>query len=71
MGDRKLNHRIPVYEETRDRLRDFAYGGGGVYDDVLNYMLDAMKQEGESDLEAGLRLRASIRAYVERHSRVS
>jgi hypothetical protein len=62
-----LNKRIPVYTETQDRLRDVAYGSGVTYDALLNYMLDTLKQEGENDLDAGLRLREIVRAHAKQH----
>jgi hypothetical protein len=60
MGDRRLNKRIPVYNDTQTRLRDFAYGGGATYDEVINFLLSAIQKPGEDDMSAGRRLRTAI-----------
>ena len=68
MNKNRLHHRIPVSVETRNRLRDFSYGGGAIYDDVLNFLLDAVRQDGEDDYMAARRLRPAIAAYLARRA---
>lgn len=54
----KATERIPLTPDTRDRIKDFKHGFGGRYDDALEYLLDLVVHPGESDYEAGKRIRA-------------
>lgn len=63
MGERRLNKRIPVYDDTQTRLRDFAYGAGATYDEVINFLLSAIQKAGEDDMDAGKRLRGVVDKY--------
>lgn len=66
--------RIPVTDETRDRLKDFARGLDANYDGALNFLLDLLTDDeildylmsnlperDESPLELGGRLRTKYR----------
>ena len=63
MNNPELNHRIPVTEATRDRLRDFSFGAGVTYDEAVNFLLDAYGK-GRDDLTAGREDREAIQAHV-------
>lgn len=63
MGDKKLNKRIPVDDDVQSGLRDFAYGGGVIYNVAIQFLLDTIRQPGESHLAAGLRMREIIARY--------
>jgi hypothetical protein len=56
---RDSNLRIPIRNETRDALRDLAYGfNRSTYDDVIAVLVAAYLKEGETPLDAGRRLAA-------------
>jgi hypothetical protein len=54
---RRVNKRIPVADETLQRLRAFADGLGSTYDDAINFLIDMAAYEDEHPKLAGHRLR--------------
>lgn len=54
---RQVNKRIPVADDTIQRLRAFADGLGSTYDDAINFLIDMATSEDENPKLAGHRLR--------------
>lgn len=54
---RRVNKRIPVADDTLQRLRDFADGLGSTYDEAINFLIDLAADEDENPKLAGHRLR--------------
>lgn len=54
---RRVNKRIPVADETIQRLRAFADGLGTTYDDAINFLIDMATDDEENPKLAGHRLR--------------
>ena len=54
---RQVNKRIPVADDTIQRLRAFADGLGSTYDDAINFLIDMVTSEDEDPKLAGHRLR--------------
>lgn len=55
---RKMNARVPLTEETRERLKDFVRGlGADDYDSAINFMIDYLRKHDEAVTLAGFRLR--------------
>jgi len=54
---RQVNKRIPVADDTIQRLRAFADGLGSTYDDAINFLIDMATSENENPKLAGHRLR--------------
>jgi histidinol-phosphate/aromatic aminotransferase/cobyric acid decarboxylase-like protein len=53
-----MNARVPLTEETRERLKDFVRGlGADDYDSAINFLLDFIKKNDEAETLAGFRLR--------------
>lgn len=53
----KADKRIPMTPSTNQRLEDFKSGLGTRYADAIELLLDLVKLPGETDFEAGRRLR--------------
>lgn len=53
---------IKIRQSTQTRIRDFADGLGGTYDRMVNFLLDEIRQQGESDISAGVRLRGKFKS---------
>ena len=57
MATEKASKRIPLTPTGQKRIHDFKNGFGDRYTEALLALLDQYKQAGESDFEAGRRLR--------------
>jgi len=57
MSGTRVNKRIPVTDDTLNRLRDFSNGLGTTYDDAINFLIDQISDDGETAKRTGHRLR--------------
>lgn len=63
MPDRKLDARLAVTPETRDRLKRFASGLAVPYEDAINALLDQFSRPYERPESAGYRMRGMIEGW--------
>lgn len=59
-----VNSRVPVTEETRNDLRQFAGGLDMTYDDAIRFLLKRSLREGEDFMLAGHRLREEAKQIM-------
>jgi hypothetical protein len=60
-GGRKMEVRIAVTPETKERIRLFAEGMGVTYDAAMSFLLDCAIQGDETEMQAGHRLRVKLK----------
>ena len=61
MGQGKATARIPLRQETFERMKEFCHGLDMTNDEVINKFLDRFIHDGEEPLLAGFRLREEFR----------
>ena len=60
-----LDARIAVTKDTRQRLKDFAYGLGGEYNQVIDFLLFQVMPTGADPIKVGRQLRPDFERFID------